>query len=204
MTNTISKPTWLYKPINVDNLENIQKEFRYIHTAYMSNLFKEVESNPDHLWSIDKELIETHAPTFIELLTKLDLYHRWGFTAFSPTSSSHTQAMAHIDNIDWTARSYGLNLPIQNCQDSYTVFYKTEVEGTCGLMPWYENSPCFLDNELIEELGRLPAAMPAFVNVTYPHRSLSEHKEFRLVITTRFFSEIHDYDFDRLQFPVNM
>ena len=197
-----SRPTWLYKPINVDNLQTIQKEFKHIHTTYMDDLFDIAGKDIDRLWKIDKDLIKTHAPTFIELLKKLNLLDRWALTAFSPTVATYTKSMVHIDNADRNIRSYGLNLPIQNCEGSYTVFYETKGKGTCGIMPWYKDSPCFLDHEIIGELGRLPTLQPAFVNVSYPHGSLSEHEDFRLLISTRFFPEIHDYDFDLLDFNI--
>ena len=207
MTNTISKPTWLYKPINVEKIQEIQKEFQFIHETYYSDLISKWVDQKlmDHLFPIEKQYIINHAPEFINLLKILNLYDRWALTIFSPTAEPYNKKfIAHIDNKDWVKRSYGLNLPVQNCHDSSTVFYKTKTqEGICGIMPWYPEAPCFLDDQLDEELGRLPSSQPAFVNVTYPHRPQTDHGLPRLIASTRFHPELHDYDFDRLEFAID-
>ena len=195
----ISKPLWVYKPINVPKLDQIKKEFQRIHEKFYSNLMSDwVEQKlMSHLFRIDHKYVKLFAPTYIEFLKELNLYDRWLEVAFSPTVGPYNNAkesIVHVDDYDWKVRSYALNMPVQNCHDSYTVFYKTKKsEGTRGIMPWYPDAPCFLDHELDGELARLSADQPAWVNVNTPHRPESAHELPRLIITTRFSPEIHEF-----------
>ena len=196
-----TKPTWIYKPVHVPNLNKIRKEFQYIHENFYIDLIPNWIENQlmDHLFPIEKEHVETYAPTYIQFLKDLGLYSKWALTIFSPTAAPYNKKfIVHVDNYNWETRSYGLNVPVQNCHDSWTVFYKTKkAEGTRGIMPWYPDAPCFLDHELDGELDRLPAEQPAFVNVNAPHRPQTEHGLPRLIASSRFYPEIHDFNFDQ-------
>ena len=96
---------------------------------------------------------------------------------------------------------YGLNLPILNCKDSYTVWYNTkDGAGMTNYKKRYPTTPFYLEKDVYEEIGRVSSMQPAFINVSIPHRPEVHASVDRIAITTRFTPEIHDYDFDRLDF----
>lgn len=210
-----SRPEWLYKIVDVDNLDHIQSELQYIfqnhyHQIY-SNVSNEIgdllDTNPNldinkdgttnQLINIDKELLFKYAPCYIDLLKKLDLYDRWGHTYFAITIPEIKEYVIHKDRDDWLEKCFGFNLPVQNCKDSYTIFYKIKEGITPHTgMPCYIEVPCFFKDDVEYEIGRLPSSQPAFINNNYPHSGFTEHNLFRVLSTTRFHPEIFDYPFE--------
>jgi hypothetical protein len=186
-------PEWLYKPIVVDNLTTIQQEFQTIVNTHYTTMFDDWKSS--WLYPIDRTIIEQSAPTYITWLKELKLYDRWA-TSFFATSygTSGNEQTVHIDNIDYKERCFSLNIPILNCEDSWTVWYKTkENSGVAGYIPHYSMALGFSELDIEGELGRMPATQPAFINVGLPHRPWSNHVEPRIILSTRFNPEIFDY-----------
>ncbi len=189
------KPTWLYKPVtNVDNLDKIQKEFYRIFTTFYSDTFNDVGHD---IVMIDINIVRKLAPNFVNFLKKLDLYDILDGVALSGSIGEQKEICPiHIDTKDWQKLSYALNLPIIGCEDSYTVFYQvTEsdgVEKTTKVTNRYEGSIGYPDRSSIE-LARMAANQTAFINISMPHRPVTEHKNLRIVATARFTTDIFDY-----------
>jgi hypothetical protein len=199
MTNTISKPTWFYKTVDISDLDQIQQEFKKIIewkylTSFDDKQFGEYSSN---YIALNKVLIEKYAPTFVTTLKNLNLFERWETTTISGTKNySSKTSIVHVDDQSWERRCYALNIPIQNCHDSYTVWYDVKPQsGTLGLgqASLHKNVLGFAENNIIKEIARLAVSQPAFVNISIPHRPVTNHDELRLLISSRFTPEIHEY-----------
>jgi hypothetical protein len=187
------KPNWLYKPVVVKELLDIQQEFQLIFKLYYPNIFEDWKSA--WLYPIDRDIIEKLAPTYTNWLKELTLYSRWA-TSFFATSygPNGNNQVVHTDNVDYKERCFALNIPILNCHDSWTVWYKTKDNSEkVGYIPHYSMAVGFADSDIESELGRVPASQPAFVNVGLPHRPWSDHEEPRIILSTRFNPEIFDY-----------
>ena len=195
MENNLEKPTWCYKPIeNVPNLDKIQKEFYRIFTHFYKNTFDDVGHD---IIQIDINMVNKLTPNFINFIKKLDLYDILTNVAFSGSVGKQKEICPiHIDTKEWQNVSYALNLPIIGCENSYTVFYKViesaGSEKTTKVTNRYEGSVAYPDNSS-EEIDRMPAGQPAFVNVSVPHRPVTNHTDLRIVVTARFSSKIFDY-----------
>jgi hypothetical protein len=194
MTNTTSKPSWLYKPIEVPNLDIIQHEFKEMFKSFGHDVFSKYDVN---IAGINKSLLEKSAPAYIQFLKEINLYDRWYSSFWAGTiGDGADKCTAHVDCADWTERSFALNIPIQNCHNSYTIWYDVEIsEGieNYGLASRYPGSLGFLEKDIKGEIGRLPSTQPAFINVGLPHRPMTFHNEPRLSISTRFSPELFDY-----------
>jgi hypothetical protein len=174
-------------------LIQIQKEFQNIFELHYSTMFANWRSS--WLYPIDRAVVLAQAPSYVGWLKEIKLYDRWSNSVFSTTYGSEgNNQTIHTDNVDCNKRCFALNIPILNCHDSWTVWYKTkENSGIAGHIPHYPMATGFSDEDAGDELGRMPASQPAFVNVGIPHRPWADHEEPRIVLSTRFDPEIFDY-----------
>jgi hypothetical protein len=208
------QPTWLYKTIDIPNVNDIQKEFQMVLDCYPL----EMAGVPGYDLIIgNKELIAQHCPLFVNLLKNLNLLDRWDYTAWSMSTIPGENIIIHTD-YDWRDRSFALNIPILNCHDSYTAWYKPrpgtgvkhlrqheELKDYPLPEKWQDHYPGqqWRAEDIEGEIDRMAASQPAFVNHSIPHRPVTYHNDTRILISTRFLPELFDYDFDRLQFTID-
>ena len=197
------KPTWLYKPIdNIPNLNKIQKECHRIYSAAFNNICDDVG------WAIqglEIDIMQKLAPNYINFLKKLGLYEIYAGAAFSASIGVQKSVCPiHVDCKDWQQLPFSLNIPIIGCEDSYTVFYAVdETSGSDNGLPenWDNNYRQMNKIEGVvgyvessaKEIGRMPATQAAFVNISMPHRPVTNHTNLRLVMLSRFQPEIFEY-----------
>lgn len=192
----ISKPNWLYKPVHVNYLEQIKKEFLNIYEQHYSNIFKDRGFAFTYL---DKDIVRDNAPTYIQFLNDLKLYDKWTSCIFVGTNGEKRSidSPIHVDTEDWQTRSYALNLPVMNCENSYTVFYnatKPNPQAYLGDEPvtgWATARGFEFDGAV--EIGRWNVEKPAWINVCIPHRAENNNSNPRLIVSSRFWPEIHEY-----------
>jgi hypothetical protein len=199
MTTTYTeKASWFYKPIHIENLEEIQKEL--ISVLY-SKLIPNFDTARPMFKIVTREEIEPFAPLYTNFIKSLGLLDRWGGSAII-TTNYNIPFPIHIDNIDWVQNSYGLNLPIINCEDTYTVWYDAElqefrndlndIDPNATANDPRHKSRLVKPNTLVKEIARWHMKDPAWINVSIPHRPVSNHNKPRAVMSARFRPELHD------------
>jgi hypothetical protein len=86
-----------------------------------------------------------------------------------------------------------LNIPIINCDDSYTVWYDTELGDTFHDDNDFRNTARIQKpNTVATEIGRWDMRNPAWINTSIPHRPESTHNRPRAIISARFDPELHE------------
>lgn len=183
------QPKWLYKKIEVSNLVDIQQELLPI----LYKTYPDFDNEPPHFTALQREEIEPYAPLYTSFIESLGILDRWSYCAFVTTNLNKNFPI-HVDSLIWQERCYGLNLPLINCDDSYTVFYEAEIEE----MPFINYGDAKFSARVIKrgakatEIGRLEANNPAWVNTSIPHAPVSNHSRPRAIISARFNPEVHD------------
>ena len=185
------KPTWLYKPVIIENLQQIQKECIDIYNKHYSESFGEYGFTFTY---IDLEILRDEAPSYITYLKELGLYDKWVKSIFVGTKGDRRwdDSQIHVDSEDWETRSYALNIPVINCEDSYTVWYDVTEYDFQHQDALYKAARGY-DLATSTEIGRMPASKTALINVAVAHRPVTNNPNTRLLISTRFYPEIHDY-----------
>jgi len=190
MTTYTEKASWFYKPIHIENLEEIQKELTEV-------IYKKVpdfdNSNPMFL-IIFKNDILPYAPLYVKFIESLGLLDKW---VASPiiTTNKNIKFPIHIDNPNWLEGSYGLNIPVINCEDTYTVWYDAEVDQLPGnrVPSDPSNRSRFVTpGTPTTEIARWHMKDPAWINFSIPHKPVSNHGKPRAVMSARFRPELHD------------
>jgi len=191
----IDKPSWLYKSVNVENIEIIKKECSDIVTKHFPNIFGDRGFTFTY---VDKDILRNEAPTYVQILKDFNLYDKWATSVFVGTvgEKRFKDSPIHVDSENWQDRCYAFNMPVFNCHDSHTVFYHVtepdEYAYTGGDAGGYKSARGFKE-ESSKEIGRWNVENPAWVNVSIPHRAENNNADPRLLISTRFWPEIHDY-----------
>jgi len=199
MTKTISKPTWLYKTIDVSNIDQIKKECMDVFYKHYPNVFGDRGFTFTY---VDQDILRTEATTYIEYLVNIGLYDRWAQSVYIGTKGEKRlkDSPIHVDSEDWQTRAYALNIPLINCENSHTVWYDTKeydedaYSGDDQKVKGYKTARGFKP-ETSKEIGRLETNNPAWINVSIPHRAENNNNDLRLVLSTRFWPEIHEFFF---------
>lgn len=191
------QPKWCYKSVEVLNLKIIQDELLplvYLKLPEFNNI---VEPNIFYI-PVKRTEIELFSPLYVKYIESIGLLDRWEFSLISVIIGNNFQRSEesiHVDTTNWQYRCYGLNIPIINCEGTYTVWYSgTLKEDKAGSDDVRLQSAKLLRTDLpYQEIDRLEACNPAWVNVTIPHTPVNIHGKPRAVISARFTPEVHDY-----------
>ena len=190
MTAYTEKPSWFYKPIQIENLEAIQQELLKVLYKKIPNFD---EAAPLFHYTTREE-VEPYAPLYTELIRSLGLLDKWIASPIITTNHQYAFPI-HIDNADWLTNCYGLNIPIINCEDTYTVWYDAEIQEE---RPELDKSNPKNVSRLVKrgtpatEIARWHMKDPAWINVSIPHAPVSNHNKPRALLSARFSPEIHD------------
>lgn len=189
-------PDWTYKTTSVDNLHKIQLELKSLVEKYIPECFNGTAVTHTLYVPLTKEEVSLVSPTYVEMIKNTGFFDRWDISLFVATSKLALEnPSVHIDHYDPEQRCYGLNIPLVNCEGTYTIWYDatinrepvtTEVEDLMAARLAEHDKP-------YTEIDRLEASTPAWVNVCIPHAPYSDHNETRVLISARFTPEIHEY-----------
>lgn len=186
------KLSWLYQPVNIpDVLLNIfQKEFMLVYDKFVTDL----ESHPIQLVSEENiSIIPTHYPYLFRYLKLLGIHSyivRIGLVVLN-----ESKVVVHTD---WPATGYALNIPVLNCQGTFTAWY--DAQPTKNRASIYSSnswkavgdSPLY-DSETAIEIDRIEANKPHWINVHVPHSPVCNHNKLRVNGTIRFDDRIYNY-----------
>lgn len=166
----------LYKTLDISNLDQIKKELDNV-----------VEKNILGFRAGDTNLIKESCPSLTDYLQKINLLDRWKDTGVVVLNNSSLKV--HSDSIN-SSRVYALNIPICNCENSYTIWYKVK-DGVKPIIDKYGEPKKMVYSfqyplEGVEEIDRMESSNPAFVNVKVPHSGISFSDSPRCLISLRF------------------
>ena len=194
---TQKKPINLFKLVDIPNLIEIQTELK---TCFENNYYDHVfntESGTavhkkNYLYPGILETIWKECPSWIKFLEDMKLLDRWATAYFSTVvDGSKVRPIAHVDD---PHRFFALQIPVINCEGSYTVFYDADPKDAIkALIPYYPDSIGYTNDKLNGEIGILPSHKPAFIDISVPHRPVVPYDEPRVLLTARFKPELWDY-----------
>lgn len=192
ITTADPKPTWFYKLIEIENLAEIQEELKsalyVLHPNFDTAL-------PTYFYHV-KENMQSLVPKYMRYMDSIGVLDRWRGTAIISTNGDYGMKFPiHIDSENWVEICYGLNIPVINCEGTYTVWYDAEIADqyvdSIGV-PKAAMTKYIDHTKPITEVARLEITQAAWVNVSIPHAPRSTHNKPRAVFSARFAPELHD------------
>ena len=195
MATIYKAPDWLYKPANIDltKLKAIQSEVLQVANLLITD---PVNGTSEILNAEDIETIKKKCPVLTSELTRLgisDLLFMFMLITVKPGS----YFPIHVDYPDPARLSFGLNIPILNCKNSYTIWYDAEVLPHQYLPSYLTKSPLVAtaypcNEETAVEIGRVECSTPSWINNHIPHQPYCEHNKFRINLSLRFHTPIYE------------
>ena len=185
-----STPDWLYQTPNLseDALPTIRKELQKLSLYTKDNLVP--YTSTFSLYGHDdeeKQRIMAACPTLQQELHRLNLLQNFHFVGFVSVDANK-DFPPHIDTLD-----VGLNIPLYNCDGTYTVWYDAEILDQP--FPDYVIASPFVkaarivDAKNAVEIGRVEANRPWWINTNVPHRPETHHDQLRMAASIRFHPE---------------
>ena len=186
-----STPDWLYHTPALDDnaLPAIQKELTKISVHTKTKLMVPYTST-FAVYGMDPEErknVLDLCPTLIQELLRLKLLGSFYWIGFVSVDASK-EFPPHIDTLD-----VGLNIPLFNCDDTYTVWYDAKIldqpfpDHVIGT-PLVEKAR-IVDKKNAVEIGRVEANRPLWLNTNVAHRPETHHDKLRMAASIRFHPE---------------
>lgn len=192
--NLSEEISWLYKKpkyLNQGVLQILQKELKVLLDQVVDN---NLNLYIDRLVSEKNyDVIKTLCPNLIKFLkiSKLDQFSVQ--VCYLISNSNHNSI--HIDE---GTEGYALNIPIQNCTNTCTVWYEaSDIIGNAGTYAtekWEQvgSAPIF-DRDSSVEIDRIDSNIPHWVNIHVPHSIEQNHCDLRINSSIRFGHGIKEY-----------
>ena len=184
------KPSWFYKLIEIENLEEIQEELKSV----LYKMYPSFDNaKPNYVYH-PRHTIETLVPKYMQCMDSLGVLDRWRGSAIISTNNG-LKFPIHVDSENWLDICYGLNIPVINCEGTYTVWYDATISNEYADEPGVPKNALtkYIDkNKPIIEIERLETIHAAWVNVSIPHAPVSTHNKPRAIFSARFAPELHD------------
>jgi hypothetical protein len=141
----------------------------------------------------DFSLVQKYCPKLLNYLKILNLENTTIVPCFLIS-----QNVTNKIHIDYPSNGVALNVPILNCNDTYTVWYdakdRIETASAYATDSWNEpaKSPMF-DESTAVELDRIDSNVPHWVNIAVPHAAVCNHNKVRINASIRFSDTILNY-----------
>jgi hypothetical protein len=186
-----STADWLYQSPALDNdaLPALQKELikLYLHIkdrsfVPLTSTFFSYGPSPT-----ERKHVFDSCPVLEQELLRLKLLDKFFFVAFVSVDTSK-EFPPHVDD-----RVVGLNIPLLNCDDTYTVWYDAKIldqpfpDYVIGSE--YVSRARITDKKHAVEIGRTEANRPLWIRTNVTHRPETHHDKFRLAASVRFHPE---------------
>lgn len=176
----------LYKFVNIDNLEQLQKEV--LDTIGTLNE-SDINLKMSYAWS---EILSKNI-TLNKALYKLKLHKKIKHIGIITLPPDADFVIHHDSTLDSTGHKLSLNIPIANCNNTYTIFYEsieTPVEQYCNdfittncQSYWqYDPSSC-------TEIARIEMNQPCLIDVSVPHNAINPTNKLRVLMLVRLSSD---------------
>jgi len=177
-------PDWLYHVPNIESdvVAIIKKELLKLSVVDRPNNLVEYTST---FVAASQELTYKLCPTLIQQLDKFNLLKDFCFVAFISVVGQK-EFPPHVD----VGTDVGLNIPLMNCEDTYTVWYDAKIVDR--ELPAYvigsdvAHMARVCDPRTAVEIGRCDSSRPYWINTNVPHRPETHHNQFRLAASVRF------------------
>lgn len=183
----------LYKKFEID--QEILSAIRSEVLHHINPCLIIVDKDKTQFVPCDTEKLKALCPSLCSYLKSRNLLDRWARTGFVKLPP-HGNLFPHIDNPYIPNRKWTINIPIKNCEESYTVFYtatqkvmdkkrNNNIHG--NLVQKIDFSP-----DEITEIDRVKTDSPYYCNVSVIHGARNITDEERLLLSLRFEPDIED------------
>lgn len=179
-----------YKLVSIPNITDIQQEI----LGYMSSDLTTLNTG---FYAVNSAVLKSRWTLLADYLNTKNLLSRWHGVGVSVLNN--TDMNVHTDSND-PNRIYALNIPVLNCTNTYTVWYKEKATNSFKNSSYLSSGNTVdynqYDLDKVDEVLRLESSNCAFVNVKIPHRGISMHNKVRFLVSLRFSPDLQKFEIE--------
>ena len=191
-----------WKYLDIDNWETIHQELtRYLPNMKNYELREPTETDNTRLTYLNKQETFSECPSLRDYFKSIGKHnHKMSIIKF--IIKPYFDHIPHVDNAEYynlseppaggfTKWCLGFNFPLENCDNTYTCFYKTKTNDiTVNQTIDRPDKPHFgvyrrIDSDDLVEIDRYYLNKPILINTSVPHRVVNENLTERVAITIR-------------------
>jgi hypothetical protein len=195
-------PPWLFKTANIDHavLSSIKKELlnAFLKIANKNDRQKTLHFYngllpADRIENQNFQIVKNTCPILMQELKRLKLDELLSAVVIISMPADAPEMPIHRD---YTAISpsdvhFGLNIPLIGCENSYTVFYNTNLTPDVPIPEHVIGAPDIryvvqADEKCAVEIARLDSTIPSWVNNFVPHNVIKPDNVYRVNSSLRF------------------
>ena len=177
-----------FQYVNIPNLKTIQGEL-WSNYDYVASFSEQYTSSYDgthdlsglKVYVIDKDLLLSKSPALTQYLTDVKLLKHLKVIAFVEAQYGSPEKV-HRDGTFQNA----LNIPIHNCQDGYTLWFKQVDKEELVIGNKHKNTTSYIINTPGESVAKARVSNPQWFNTFIPHTSVNQSNVTRFSISLRF------------------
>jgi hypothetical protein len=171
---------WFYSKVDIPNLETIVKELISLKTSAT----RKHRTNEMYENIAAADII--NCPVLMEYLTSVGIRSNLNRILFS--SNIDKRSLVHVDSYNPIFQTFSLNIPLIECNNSYTVWYSTTNKvlndlSRFGLQP--DSNFAYANEADVTEIYRMEYTHPSLVNTTILHRGITNNP-LRTIAGIRF------------------
>lgn len=171
---------WFYSYVDIPNLDKIVAELI---------LLKQTTTNIHRINEMYENVLQPNiinCPNLEEYLRNVGLYNNLNRILFS--SNVDKKSLVHVDSYNPIFQTFSLNIPLIECENSYTAWYSTTNKilndlSRFGLSP--ETNFAYSDEADVTEVYRVEYTRPMLINTTILHRGITDNPR-RTIASIRF------------------
>lgn len=198
MNNIYQAPDWFFQEAKLD--KNLYPKIKKELLDLFQYRFNDTPLSLIHSQFVvpaDIEYVKENCPAIMAQLKQYGLDDVFVMLAMIIVAPG-TDYPIHVDTLNHGKMSFGLNIPVLNCHDSYTAWYDAEILYHESFAPNILNTkfdigtglPCSHTNAV--ELARCSANIPHWINVVKPHAAICTHDKLRVNSSFRFDKKIFE------------
>lgn len=180
---------WHYKYADIGITDEFQHEFN-VMVESMINLQQLVSSK---IYFFKEDVVKKYCPGFVKHLDSINIGNLLcgvGIIIVYPG----TKFPIHVDHEEDIKQQIGLNFPVRNCENSFTVWYKNveKIKNLDKQVSGDSYTDCiseFSSHNPIE-VARCELLTPVWINSGLPHTAESQNPGLRISASFRFHKEI--------------
>jgi hypothetical protein len=181
---------WYYSYVDIPNLATITQELIDLKLS-----IKDKTQYNQYYSNVSAHAARAKCPALMKYLWGVGLSHKFFRLLYSENMIDGSPP--HVDTYDPQYCMYSLNIPLLECDNSYTAWFNTNNDQLSQSVESPDMYATINDGDILTEICRVESNRPLLANTTILHRGVTRNPN-RTLVGLRFRPELTHEDLQRL------
>ena len=183
-------PSWYYSFVDIPNLAAITQELIDLKLSITNKI-----QHNQYYSNVPASAAHSSCPMLMRYLWSIGLSYKFSRLLYSENMTNGSPA--HVDTYDPKFCMYSLNIPLMECDDSYTAWFSTNNNNLSQHIPSPNMYATINDGDVLTEVCRVESNRPLLANTTILHRGVTQNPK-RTLVGLRFSPELTTDDLRKI------